>query len=397
MQSAQSENPDLRVRFTVLTTITAFAATFLLTANGVAGGLVRVNDGRDDYEGKVIALSGTTCSLIDRQGKLVQLNVRALKSFKKVSSRFTPLATSELRDSLRQEFNGSYDVAGTTHYLVCAQGDKASQYANLFESIYRDVEHFYRVRGFDVQQPDVPLIAVVFGSQKEFAQYCRKDRVPVSSGLMGYYSLTSNRVALFDDSNLLSMYSQESTNDAENRIEGDSHTRTFAALAGISGGTAGTIIHETTHQVGYNIGIHSRLGGTPVWVVEGLATVLEPDGMRNSAGRRRIEDRLNSERINWFQQKHRPDRQMGNLGKLVASDDHFHRSTLDSYSESWAFSFFLLENASRRQDFVRYLQKVSERDPTKPYTAKKRLSDFQTSFGDIGRLELEFIRFMDRM
>ena len=82
---------------------------------------------------------------------------------------------------------------------------------------------------------------------------------------------------------------------------------------------------------------------------------------------------------------------------LVASDEYFHRNTLNSYSESWAFTFFLLENASRRQDFVSYLQKIGQRDPTKPYDARERLADFQESFGDISRLEVEFIRFMDRM
>jgi hypothetical protein len=143
--------------------------------------------------------------------------------------------------------------------------------------------------------------------------------------------------------------------------------------------------------------VHSRLGGTPIWIVEGLATVLEPSGMRSNTGRQRLEDRLNAERINWFRKQHRPDRQMGHLAKLVASDAFFHQQTLDSYSESWAFTFFLLEIAARRRDLVTYLQTIAKRDPAQEYSARDRLSDFQSACGDISRLEVEFVRYMDRL
>ena len=361
----------------------------LTVSEADAAGLIRVSDGKTSFEGKVVGLSETTCSLIDREGKLLQLDVASLTKFEKISTRFHPLAMSAMRDRLRKEFPGGYDVAGTTHYLVCAPSGRAAEYAQLFENIYRDVEHFFRVRGFRIHKPDVPLIAIVFRTQQEFAQYCVRDQVAPSPGLLGYYSLKTNRVALFDDSTLLSSRG-ESDKPAAGR-------QSIAALTAISGNTAATIIHETTHQVGYNIGVHSRLGGTPVWVVEGLATVLEPDGMRNSRGRRLLESRLNEERINWFTQQHRPTRQSGNLAKIVASDEFFHRKTLNSYSESWAFTFFLLEKPSRQRDLVSYLQKLSQRDHMKPYTARERLADFQDVFGDIARLETEFIRYMDRM
>ncbi|MEZ6124101.1 MAG: DUF1570 domain-containing protein [Planctomycetaceae bacterium] len=174
-------------------------------------------------------------------------------------------------------------------------------------------------------------------------------------------------------------------------------TRSYLASANISGGTAGTVIHETTHQVGYNIGVHSRLGGTPVWVVEGLATVLEPDAVRSNVGKRLLTDRINQERAQWFETRHRPTREMGNLAKLIASDEYFYRDILNSYSESWAVTFFLLENPSRRQNLATYLRILEQRDPLQEYGARDRLKDFQTAFGDISRLEVEFIRYMDRL
>ncbi len=373
-----------------VTFIVAMAAASVGLHDACASELIRVSDGQNTYEGKVVALTPSNCSLMDRQGKLVHLSVGALTSLHKLSPQFSPLSLSAFRQQLREEFPSTYEVVGTSRYLVCAPNGHAGKYAKLFESIYRDVEQFYRVRGFKINAPEVPMVAIVFGTQREFAEYCVQDGVTPSATLMGYYSLNTNRVALFDDPNLIVTSQRDS-------ITPSHVTNHILASNGIANETANTIIHETTHQVGYNIGIHSRLGTTPTWIVEGLATVLEPSGMRTTKGRHLIADRINPERSNWFEQRHRPSRKAGNFAMLVASDEYFHRNTLNSYSESWAFTFFLLENASRRQDFVSYLQKIGQRDPTKPYDARERLADFQESFGDISRLEVEFIRFMDRM
>lgn len=364
-------------------------ATCLTLSTAAAAGHIRVSDGKKGYEGKVVSLSRTKCSLQDRQGKLIHLDVKDLKTFEKVSTRYQPYSQSTFRKELQKEFP-AYEVVGATHYLVVGPKGRASAFAKLFDTIYRDVEQFYRVRGFRVQTPEVPLVAIVFGSQQEFVNYCVKDRVPPAPTLLGYYSLLSNRVALFDDGRRISQVDTPPTS-LPNRYQG------VLAAAGISGDTANTIIHETTHQVGYNIGVHSRLGTTPLWLVEGLATVLEPDAMRSSRGRNLLSDRLNPERSHWFAQVHRPSRRKGNLAMLVASDEYFHKNVLDSYSESWAFTFFLLENAARRQQLVKYIQIVTARDPQAAYSARERLQDFQKAFGDISRLEVEFIRHMDRM
>lgn len=376
-------------RFAAVSIFTCTIIFALAVPQGFAGGHVRLTDGKNQYEGKVLALSSSQCSLLDKQGKLIHLNVKSLKTFEKVSTRYQPHSTSAFRQELRKEFPG-YEVVGSTRYLVCAPRGRATKYSRLFDSIYRDVEQFYRVRGFRVVTPEVPLVAVVFGSQKEFVKYCVRDKVPPSSTLMGYYSLVSNRVALFDEDNHIS-------SAAEIKQAPTGKYANILAAAGISGDTANTIVHETTHQVGYNIGVHSRLGNTPIWLVEGLATALEPSGMRSNRGRNLQSDRLNPERAFWFAKKHRPTRMSGNLALLVASDEYFHRQVLNSYSESWAFTFFLLETSARRQQLIKYLQTLSSRDPSETYSAKQRLKDFQAAFGDISRLEVEFLRYMDRM
>lgn len=388
----------------VKTSALVCSCVLTLTAT-FADGLVRIEGNDRQYEGKIVSLTRSECSLIDRQGRLRRLDVGKLKKVRKVARRFEPLSSSTFRTQLQQEFPAGYEIAGSTHYFVCAPPGRAAQYVQLFESIYRDVEQFYRVRGFAVQEPEFPLVAIVFRSQKEFMEYARRDQVKASPGLMGYYSLLTNRVALFDnqgivqnstlksnESPLLRRKAQDSVADL-----GGIRSQTVALASAITGETTDTVVHETIHQVGYNIGIHSRVGGTPVWVVEGLATALEPTGMRKRSGRNLISERVNTERADWFRNVLRQKRPMGFLAALVASDDNFNRNLLHSYSESWAFTFFLLENGSRRNDLVDFLQTLATRDPSVAYTAKQRLADFEEAFGDISRLEVEFIRYMDRL
>jgi len=92
-----------------------------------------------------------------------------------------------------------------------------------------------------------------------------------------------------------------------------------------------------------------------------------------------------------------PFARAGSLARLIASDDLFFSQTLNSYSESWALTYFLLNNSTRQRQFISYLKRIGERDPAVKYSARERLADFQAEFGDISRLEVDFLRFMERM
>ena len=148
---------------------TRFGALILLlltTLNGqlLAGGLVRVSDDARSYEGKVVGLTRSTCSLIDREGRLLRLPVASLGKFEKLAPTFEPYSARELRDRLREEFSG-YEVSGRGAYLVCGPPGRSARYAELFDSIYRDLDQFFRVRGFNVQKPTRPLPVTHFDTR----------------------------------------------------------------------------------------------------------------------------------------------------------------------------------------------------------------------------------------
>ena len=383
--------------------------------------MIEVSDDTQTYTGMIVAKSAHECFIIDRFGRQASLPIANLKSFSVVAKSFRPASQGEFRRQLEAELGPEYEIAASKHYVVAGTRGHGRSYAALFEEIFSQVDSFYSLRGFRTTEPDAPLVALVLKDQAAFKKYCEGDRMAWTEGLRGYYSLKSNRVVMYDLPELFeavrltpeadsqhrekTVIADASSSDATgslNAVE-DSRGSSLArfqragAATAVGGETAGTIIHETTHQVGFNIGIHSRIGGTPLWVLEGMATVLESPGMRtgNTAGGQ--SEKVNAERLEWFSRNYSERRQPGDLAKLIASDDMFGKQTLDAYSAAWGITWFLTENPARARLFAKYLKTISEHDPLQEYTAEERLKDFQTIFGDIARLEVDYVRAMDRL
>ncbi len=388
----------------LLLNISLFAGSQCI--GGTKSRLVEVSDDTTTYVGKLVAKDSDSCVLMDQSGVLSDLPISQLKTFKVVSESFRPTPTNEFRQSLLREFKSGYEVKASAHYLVCGRKGRTEACSALFEEIFRQVDSFYSIRGFDTSDPDVPLVAIVFGTQAEFKAYCERDEMKWNDTLRGYYSLKTNRVALYDDPTLInsappamlkpvSATSEAQINSSERLIPESSRQLFQHALSTVEGETASTIIHETTHQVGYNIGIHSRIGTTPTWLVEGLATVLEAPGMR-IRGKSAVGTKVNSGRLDWFKREYESRRNPGDLARMIASDEMFGSETLDAYSSAWAFTFFMTENPARARQFIGYLKTVSDRDPLIGYTADERLKDFIGAFGDIAKLEVDMMRTIDR-
>ena len=399
----------------------ALLAAVSIAAAGNEPRMIEVSDDTQTYRGMIVAKSAQECFIVDRFGRQARLPIANLKSFSVVAESFRPASQSEFRRQLEAELGPEYEVATSKHYVVAGTRGHGRSYAALFEEIFNQVDAFYALRGFRTSEPDAPLVALVLIDQAAFKKYCEGDQMAWTDGLRGYYSLKSNRVVMYDLPELFQavrltpeadLQTREKTDIADaspsdgggssDNFEdrgGSSLTRLQEAgsASAVGGETADTIIHETTHQVGFNIGIHSRIGGTPLWVLEGMATVLESPGMRTRSGASGNLEKVNAERLEWFRKKYSERRQPGDLAKLIAADDMFGSQTLDAYSAAWGITWFLTENPARARLFSKYLKTISEHDPLRQYTAEERLKDFQTIFGDIARLEVDYVRAMDRL
>lgn len=388
------------------------AGCFLLTLIGVANAgsgprMITVSDANQTYTGMLVAKSAGDCFIVDRFGCQAQLPIANLKSFSVVAENFRPASQAEFRRMLEAELGTEYEYTTSKHYVVCGTRGHSRSYAALFEEIFHQVDSFYSLRGFRTSSPDTPLVALVLKDQAAFRKYCEGDQMTWTEGLRGYYSLRTNRVVMYDQENLFrsvqltpqadqplsgtTLQTADTADSSELRGESVLQRLQYAAAASaVAGDTADTIIHETTHQVGFNIGIHTRTGGTPSWVLEGMATVLEAPGMRSQATSPTA--KLNPERLEWFKANYSARRQPGDLAKMIASDDIFRQQTLDAYSAAWGITWFLTDNPARARQFSKYLKSIRERDPLQAYTADERLKDFQAAFGDISRLEVDYVR-----
>jgi hypothetical protein len=153
-----------------------------------------------------------------------------------------------------------------------------------------------------------------------------------------------------------------------------------------------TIIHEATHQIAYNCALHTRYADIPQWVSEGLAVFFETPDLRSSQGWRNIGG-VSASRLAQFRH-YLATRPSDSLASLVQDDKRFRQAgtALDAYAEAWALHHFLI--TTRLNDFVRYLQKLSEKPLMIYDTPEERLAEFRRAFGDdLPALDADFLRY----
>lgn len=351
----------------LLIAIIAACTIFIVTQGVITGAepiaLLELQVGKDRIQGRIAAHNDEKCWLLTREGRLASFKTDDVTDFHELDPRFRPLSSLDLRDQLQKEFGRNYEVKTTQHYVVVAARSTGDRYATLFEGLYRQFHAYFSTRGFRMSEPEFPLVAVVMPDEQSFAECCIAEGIRPQPGLVGCYLPNSNRVVLYD--------------------------------RGSSADVDGTIIHEATHQVAFNTGVHSRIGQAPHWLVEGLATLFEAEGIRQLGTKGDIQDRLNPERLRWFQEYRRDRRPANSLEGFLRDDVPFKKAPLDAYSQAWALCFYLAE--TRPTEFSKYLKTIATRNPLDSYPADTKIKDFRDAFGrDLDFLENGMLRFFDR-
>ena len=346
--------------------LTAMFITCGRAVGGPADFMLRTRvDGRM-VEGQPLAWTDAQMLLLGRDGRLYDFDPRKAKNSRKIAPRFSGYPMSTMKEELYGEFGKHSDITTTQHYIVVHPTGQKSQWANRFEELYRSFNHYFRVRGFQPQDPPYPLVAIVFPNERDYFAYASKDGASLQPGTLGHYSPESNRVFLFD-----------TRSDG-----GDWHLN------------AETIIHEATHQTAFNTGIHSRFAYAPRWLVEGLATMYEARGVYDSQTADRREDRINQGRLRDFQSFASGRRPEGYMVRLIESDSAFRINPQGAYAEAWALTFFLAE--TRPRHYAELLRRTASREPFADYSSRQRLADFQSVIhNDLPWLESQFLKFME--
>ena len=326
-----------------------------------------VDIGDRQLEGTPLIWSKDQVILLARDGQLWDFAPSQTRNYRKISSSFTSYSAAQMRAQLTRELGGKLEVTGTGHYLV-AQPPGKEEWAQRCEDLYRSCIHYFGLRKMRVREPDFPLVAIVWGRREDFLRYARNEGTQLGSGVLGYYSPKTNRVALSDQSRGARNRNSWHPNDA-------------------------TIIHEATHQMAFNTGVHSRFAPTPMWLAEGLGTMFESHGVWDWHTFPNRRERVNRSRLAQFRAHLAGGRSKGEFVNLLGSDRMFRSNPAAAYAQSWAWVFFLTETYPRK--FAQYVRRVAGRRDFKDYPPAKRISDFTTVFDiDLRMLEKHFLNFI---
>src|SRR5579863_411793 len=210
--------------------------------------------------------------VLGQDGRLWPIEKPQLFSREATNEPFRALSATALGKQLQTDLGAGFNVAITKHYVICSSADR--QYVQwcgaLFERLYLSFYNFWKQRGVKLVEPEFPLVAIIFPTQKQFAAFATKDAGADAARALSYYSIDSNRMVLYDltaaDSGLPGQ-------------KGDINQRVAAAPYNVA-----TVIHEATHQIAFNSGMHVRKADNPLWLVEGMAMYFETPDLSSKNG-----------------------------------------------------------------------------------------------------------------
>lgn len=294
-----------------------------------------------------------------RDGQLVSMPIAAVTSSRPEST-FRPVSFIEQREALEQAFPRQYEVQGADPYLVVAPRGKGQGAALRLQRLYRQLITNLTRQGFMVHAAEFPLIVIVWPDRQAFEAACRHDTVAISRELRGYYHPATNRIHTY--------WHQE-------QIAGEPLWDNV-------------LLHEGIHQIAFNIGLHARTQPPPLWLIEGLATALEREALRERTPHQSPLARINPERYARLQSLLEQPESL--WLQILQQDDPFQQHPLDAYAVAWGWTFYLWERRSYEfSRYVAHLQTLERRTDS----AAERLNSFQRFLGPASLLIQDCRRF----
>lgn len=326
--------------------------------------------------------------LLGRDGVLHSIEPDKLVSRDTDNTPFEPLPKDQLAQELLASLPPGFTTYETNNYLIVHNTSRAyaAWCGSLFERLYRGFDNYWSRRGFKLHNPQFPLLALVFGDKESYVRYAQAELGQAAGSVIGYYSLRTNRMAMYDLTGAAAAARGNRLNSAQ--INAMLAQPTAAP-------TVATVIHEATHQIAFNSGMHQRYADIPLWLSEGVAMYFETPDLSSARGWSSIGE-VNRMRMQTFRQN-LPGRAHGSLAALLGDDQRFRKvdEATAAYADAWALCFFL--NRVKQREFVEYLKLLAEKDPLIWDKPEERLAEFTKIFGDLDTLEGEFIRYMSRV
>lgn len=337
---------------------------------------IRQGDSERELAGKVeVEAQDGGVLFLTPDGALWLVKKEDLVSRRADDKPFVPLTRDELVNQLAAELP-NFKIHKTQHYLIAY--DTAPAYAqwvgSLFERLHVAFYNYWTRKGAVLHEPRFPLVAVVFGSEAAYAQHARRELGERAATIIGYYSLQTNRMTMYDLTGVAA---------AAKIRELLSQPRAERTVA--------TIVHEATHQIAFNSGLQVRFADMPFWVSEGIAIYFETPDLKSAKGWQKI-GAVNGVNLRQFREA-LPT--WPGLETLLTDDLRFRDPAVSAsaYAQGWALSYFLIR--TRSEAYVKYLRALAEQTPQVEVEPAERIAQFQRFFSeDLKALEAEFLRYM---
>jgi hypothetical protein len=350
-------------------------------------------DGRQQHLSGQVLVTAADGGLLLQTSDGVQWGIEPeqLVEHKQDATAFAPLTREQLAKKLLGELPDGFETYTTAHYLICHNTSReyATWCGALFERLYKGFENFWKRKGLELHPSEFPLVAIVFSDQASYAKFSKDELGEAAGSIIGYYSLRSNRMTMYDLTGMESLRRPGDKRSSSAYIN-QMLSRPEAELS------VATVVHEATHQIAYNSGLHTRFADVPVWFSEGLAIYFETPDLKNSKGWQSI-GAVNRNRLAQFRE-YLPKRPAGALQSLIADDKRIRdtRSALDAYAEAWALTYYLIRQ--KPQQYAAYLKFLSEKPAMVWDDPAARVAEFKQFFGDdLDKVDADLVRQMQRI
>ena len=354
----------------------------------------RQNGQNRKAEGRFVLEATDAVVFESRDGRILKIDRIDLLDRKSDDLPFTPLSKKDVRLLLQEEFPASrgFNIHEEAHFLVVYNTSRgfAQWFGQLFKKLDSDYTAFWKKKGVPLNQQDYPLVAVVLADRSDFVRYAAGEGVAANDELRAYYNPATNRMVMYDISGLEASRRGQTSRATSRTIQ--EFLRRPDAERNIS-----AVIHETTHQIGFNRGMHQRFAPCPLWVCEGLALFHEVPDLANRGWT--IEPKINASRLlrlRTFLQRQPPDP----IRNLVLSDKLLKEGPvgeiLDNYALAWGLTYYFVQK--RPKEFTEYLKRTAEKTLLSDDSSEIRLRDFEECFGsDWNKLYADCVAFWAKL
>jgi hypothetical protein len=325
-------------------------------------------------------------------GVLWSIEHNELQGREKLDTPFKPLTTAELSEQMLAELPTGFRSYATPHYVVCYNTSRAyAQWTgSLLERLFKAFTNYWQHQGFELREPEFPFGVVVFADRQSYDQASREDLPAGTGNIVGFYSLRSNRINMFDLTG-----SEAVQNGAANKRRGSMREINQMLSQPAATPLVATVVHEATHQIAFNNGMQTRFADIPLWLCEGMAVYFEAPDLASRSGWQGI-GRVNYPRLERFR-TNLGNWHDGSLEEMLRDSKRFRNphTSFDAYADAWALNYYLIKYQPKA--YTAYLKDLAEKRALIEDDPQLRLAEFRKHFGDLRKLEQDFLKQMSRV